>query len=121
MLAMPAPVEAKAAGAAAETGTLQHCDDGRELVVLPGRLECLLPWLLHAASWLPPFARQQEYNFGVGRVTSRLARGDGPPEFTLFLEPPPPPPPLPTQVLTDSLSEENVWPPPPPLPTWSCW
>ena len=115
MLAMPAPVAAAAAGAAAETGTLQHCDDGRELVVLPGRLECLLPWLLHAASWLPPVALQQEYNLGVGRVTSRLVRGEGPPEFTLFRTPL-----LPTQVLTDSLSEEKVWLPPP-LATWSCW
>ena len=32
------------------TGALQHCDDGRELVVLPGLLECLLPRLLQAAS-----------------------------------------------------------------------
>ena len=112
----PAPDETAAAvaGAVAEAGTLQHCDDGRELVVLPGRLECLLPWLLHAASWLPPVARQQEYSFGVGRDPSKLVRGDGPPELTLFLTPPPP------QVLTDSLSEENVWLPPP-LPTWSCW
>ena len=50
---LPGGMAAEAAAAAedeAATGTLQHCDDGRELVVLPGLLECLLPWLLQAAS-----------------------------------------------------------------------
>ena len=91
--------------------TLQHCEEGREPVVLPGRLECRLPWLLHAASWLPPAARQQAYSLGARcEVMSRLVKGEeGPPEFTRFLAP------AAVHALTDSLSAEKVCP-----PIWIC-
>ncbi len=47
---LPAATAAADTDPAAAAAELQHCELGLELVVLPGRLECRLPWLPHAVS-----------------------------------------------------------------------
>ena len=78
---------------------LLHWELGRELAELPGRLECRLPWLLHASVEV---VRQQLYSLGA-RFTVRLLVGEGstcwPPELT--------------RILTERLEGVEVITPPP--------